>query len=136
MLVASWFNRQSKYLVNGFSTNRSTTSTTPAEINSEIRGNFLTWGDAFNVSYAGYSSNSAGSANYNTYIGLDGASTLIAGTSIIPTTGSFNNNTAIPSSYATGSVGQHYVTLCGSTTSSDTATWGSSLSALSCQLFL
>lgn len=43
--VISWFNRRNIGLVNHYTANRSTTSATYVEFNSEIRGNFLTWAD-------------------------------------------------------------------------------------------
>lgn len=43
--VLSWFNRRGMLLSNAFSTSRSTTSTTLVEINSEVRCEFLSWGD-------------------------------------------------------------------------------------------
>lgn len=44
-LVISWFNRRNILAAGNFTTGRSTTSNSPTELNSEIRNNFLTWGD-------------------------------------------------------------------------------------------
>ena len=53
-LVVSWFNRRNILAAGNFTTGRSTTSNTPTELNSEIRNNFLTWGDdAVNMSAYG-----------------------------------------------------------------------------------
>jgi len=58
-LVATWYNRRPRLLSNSFTTDRTTASGTFVEINSEIRINFLTWGDAIQLAYAGTGSNSA-----------------------------------------------------------------------------
>lgn len=44
-LVISWFNRRNILAAGNFTTGRTTASNTPTELNSEIRNNFLTWGD-------------------------------------------------------------------------------------------
>lgn len=43
--VISWFQRRDLALLNGFTANRTTTSATYVELNSEIRCEFLTWAD-------------------------------------------------------------------------------------------
>lgn len=58
--VLSWFNRRPKGLHSAFTTSRTTTSATLAEVNSENRVAFLSWGEAdesFGINTAG--SNSA-----------------------------------------------------------------------------
>src|SRR3990167_7248003 len=44
-LVASWFNRKVRVATSSFSTNRTTASTTPVELNTEIRCHFAIWDD-------------------------------------------------------------------------------------------
>lgn len=57
-LVASWFNQRQVAAVGAFTANRTTTSTTFAELNSEIRCNFLAWAGSVTAGYAGSVSNS------------------------------------------------------------------------------
>jgi hypothetical protein len=62
MGVSSYFNRRTKAIVNHYTANRATTSATFIDLNSEIRGNFLTWGDeAVQVAFTGGMANSAAS---------------------------------------------------------------------------
>lgn len=45
MGIVSWYNRMNKTIVNPFTANRTTTSGTFTEVNTEIRANFVCWGD-------------------------------------------------------------------------------------------
>jgi len=70
--VLSWFHRRGIGAVNGFSTDRTTTSTTYVEVNSEIRVEFLTWADeAVLAGISGIALNS-GLALTITSLGFDG----------------------------------------------------------------
>lgn len=72
--VASWFNRSPRRLRNAFTANRSTSSTTPVELNSEIRCSFLCWGDeAVRSVFGGSFYNSGGAVATMGAIGYDGA---------------------------------------------------------------
>ncbi len=74
-LVISWFNRRSIYGTGRFSTIRTSTSTSYAEINSEIRVQFLSWSEpALNFAVTGGSYNSAANQTI-TSVGIDSTST-------------------------------------------------------------
>jgi hypothetical protein len=73
--VVSWANRRSIGTSAAFSTTRTTTSTTNVELNTEIRNEFLTWGDeAVSSCYTGgtFSSTTGGGATTYTDITYDG----------------------------------------------------------------
>jgi hypothetical protein len=125
-LVASWFNRRERNLHGGFSTNRSTVSTSIVEINSEIRASFLVWAGDDLFAYANQSPFLDGVGNVATsVIGLDGVATILGGTfsgsyaASVSLWGSFNGV------YTGASEGFHYITLGGSV-SSGTGTWQAS----------
>ncbi len=129
-LVASWFNRLNKLVTASYSTGRTTTSTSIVEINSEIRNNFLTWGTAFNGSFAGYVQGTITSTNLTVSIGVDGVVSLPAttGVRIVDNNQSFNGSLAM--NYAVAE-GFHFITI-GGFVSGGTGTWGqgSALSTL------
>ena len=85
-LVATWFNRRPVQLRNVFTTDRSTTGTGYSEINSEIRCNFLSWGDAVTAAYAGNASSSAGTISIFGGPSIDGANTNFPATKVTATT--------------------------------------------------
>lgn len=122
-LVASWHNRINKSFLNNFSTTRTTTSGSLAEINSEIRGLFLTWGDGFSASCTQSLTHSANASPITSAITIDGAVTIVAESNTnITTLGSPYNCTL--SNQATTTEGQHYITISGSV-NSGTGTWNS-----------
>lgn len=123
--VASWFNRQPKRLAASLSTARTVTSTYPTftEINSEIRCNFLTWGDAFTAAFSGSVQNVSGNNVAYQLIGLDGISTKIGEAAAIMNA-NFDGNPTISAVYAT-TEGQHYCTVGGATLSGGSGCkWG------------
>jgi hypothetical protein len=70
--VLSWYNRQRKRLLSAFTAARTTASATAVELNSEIRCNFLCWGDDIvRIGANGSTFNSTTGSN-NTGIGIDG----------------------------------------------------------------
>lgn len=78
-LVGSWFNRRHRLLKNSFTTTRSTSSTTPVEINTEIRINILSWGDAVTAaSWGDYTQPGSGSDYASNLVVLDANSALFA----------------------------------------------------------
>lgn len=71
--VLSWFNRKPKVSTTSFSTNRSTTSTSFVEINSEIRSNFITWADEIVLSaITGELSSNVAGGQINSALAFDG----------------------------------------------------------------
>ncbi len=117
-LVATWFNRRPVQMRNAFTTNRTTTATGYTEINSEIRCNFLSWGDEATFAYAGGGDNSAGQAIFCA-VALDGAGTYPAVRCIAPNTN--NSNLGVSGAFLP-TEGFHYVTVLGAV-SSATGTW-------------
>jgi len=78
--VISWFNRQRKNLLNSFTAQRTTTSTTLVEVNTEIRCTFIMWADdVLDVSVNGYSFN-VGSFGTTTAVGIDATTFQTAST--------------------------------------------------------
>lgn len=118
--VRSWFNSPRKALFNAFSGSRSTTSTSYAELNSEIRCEFLVFsGEIVDVSVDGGSTNSGSTQVNYTSIGFDG----IAAENVC----SRADNTA-PATVSVRAVksalseGYHYATVLGKV-SAGTGTW-------------
>lgn len=134
-LVASWHNRQNKFCLNAFTTNRTTTSTSYVEINSEIRCQFVTWGDASNFSYTGTTTNTTSAQSANTQITTDGISNIVAG----PVgNGNASGNVNVPTtlcSPAALSEGFHYATIAGEV-SGNTGTWTSGSTGLGVQVLI
>lgn len=118
--VRSWFNDPGVWLRNFFTANRSTTSTSITEIDTEIRCEFLTWADdVVSLTINGGQSDNAGGVVHTTDFGVDG-SALDAGV-----TRSSAVTAVIPFSLSTFTklaVGYHYATLMGSV-ASNTGTW-------------
>lgn len=116
-LVASWANRRPRQLSNVFSTPRSTSSASYVEINSEIRSNFISWGDGIYAAYAG----SAYGATVNTF----GGPSIDSATSSFPATvqnvTSNPGNTMSTAGYIATTEGFHYLTYMGA--SAGTSTW-------------
>lgn len=118
--VRSYYNRRPASIVNTFSANRSTTSLTYTELNSEIRANFLMWGDeAAYVAVNGRVDNGTGAEGSWTSVGFDG-------------TNKENAHAVALSPFGVGSVtllrtglteGFHYATVLGATSAGSTGTW-------------
>lgn len=71
--VLNWYNRRLLGLQNNFTTNRTTNSTTWAEVNTEIRCEFLTWADeAITVGCLGLTTNSTNGSFCYASVGFDG----------------------------------------------------------------
>lgn len=129
--VWSWFNRPPLSLSNAFTVNRSTTSNTYVEINTEIRCEFLIGtGGVLDMSANGiFYTSSAGSSAYFSAITIDGATPATTGGSA-----SIHGEMFAPSSINTFlsqnikftglSEGYHYATIAGHSTAGNTTTWG------------
>lgn len=119
--VLSYYNRVRKRAEGSFTASRSTTSTTFVEINTEIRFEFLAWGDtdlSFGANGTAYTNPGAGTIY--TRIALDGTTNWVAQQGQATATDYLIPVTATGS--ATPTVGYHYATLIGRVTSG-TANW-------------
>ncbi|WP_100965368.1 hypothetical protein [Bosea sp. FBZP-16] len=136
-LVRSYYNRESKRIFNRFTADRQTAagSGTPAEINTEIRCNFVCYPDDLIDGFAtGYVFNSGASGTTYTAVTYDGTGTNNAGISAVFGTA---GGPVAPRQQISGlSAGRHYATLTGYN-STGTGTWGGNTSsAPSCLLHL
>lgn len=136
--VRSFFNDSGVTLNNYFTANRSTTSVTYVELNSEIRVEFLTWDNDI-VSYAcngAYSNATGGVATY-TSVGFDSTTSPedIVVFHTQPSGGTLSHSLSLASNKSGLSVGYHYLTVLGAVGSS-TGTWnGSAVAANRTGLF-
>jgi hypothetical protein len=127
--VRSWFNDPGISLLNGFTANRSISSASWTEVNSEIRIELVAWsGEVVQVEANGVTLNNTVNAGATTSIGFDGATaddTSAYGGLV--TAGGFPGNIYAPfaaSVFKSGlSEGYHYATLLGATLSGGGATW-------------
>jgi hypothetical protein len=120
--VISWFNRRAIGMANGFSANRSTASTTYVELHTEIRCEFLTWGDeSVSAAQASWVAASGASSEFAA-VAFDGTTPENGGVgNYIPAGTTVNiSTTANKSGLAEG---YHYATLIGKAQSTFTATW-------------
>ncbi len=136
--VISWFNRR---LVTGrasLSTNRTTTSTSIAEINSEARVYFLTWSDeAVAANANGTASNSAAFQSTNMAIGWDGVSVLGGFSRQANTTATSVNSVSATSVAAAGQLTEaalHYVVLGGAVSANTGTFYGGADNADRCEI--
>jgi hypothetical protein len=115
--VRSWFNRKSVKTGAGFSTTRTFTSASFAEINSEIKNETLLWGDeTWTLNYIGTSARSSGTF-FVIGIGVDSTSTQ--NISAVSETG-VNIPVAMGLSQDGLAEGYHYATILGKTDGSST----------------
>lgn len=128
-LVGSWFNRRNKTGSGSFSTNRTTTSGSIVEINSEIRTNFVCWGDNVLAAYAGSVQTSGAGNNSTNAIVLDSTATVLAAIIASNPTGSQPMNAAL-SVNTSPAEGFHFLSI-GGFVSGGTGTWFSANSNLS-----
>lgn len=119
--VASWNNRRTRTLYNQFSTGRTTNSGAYAEINSEIRCEFVCWGDAMQANYAGSVSSSSSQAWFSG-VSLDGSGSGATLAAVQGVTGTSLSNASVVAVFAP-SEGYHYVTVMGATAGGATGTW-------------
>ena len=130
--VLSYFNRQAKRLERSFSADRTTTSTTFVEINSEIRTEFLAWGDeALWFSSCGAFSNS-GTSNIFSRLALDGTSAWFA--QVFSAAGTGFSVPLTMSAPTLPTEGYHYATILGKVEGA-TGTWFGTDSERRCFVF-
>lgn len=120
--VITYFNQRLKFIKSAFSTDRTTTSTSYTEINTEIRLPFLTWGN-HDISWTvrGVVSNNTNAAKTYTAVAID---TTIRGGTLCeqaPGLNGQNLNAAI-AGYSDETEGYHYATIYGKVPSG-TGTW-------------
>lgn len=125
----NWFNRRSLSGNQGFAANRSTTSTTPVEISSSERMEFLCWADeaVYLSSPVSLSQNTSGSIA--TYLYVDGTSA--AGNALSPPSGQIVF--ASPHVAQPLSEGYHYASVYGVAVSGFTTTWQLSSTVMTMQ---
>ncbi len=119
--VRSWFNRGVKAGSATYSADRSTTSTSLVELNTEIRNEFLIWADeAVQANFSGWGLQTSNVGVVK--IMLDGAAgTVIAQTAVAtPSPGT----TASIAGVINATEGYHYLTLCGLVTGGSLTIFG------------
>lgn len=127
--VRSYYNDTGLQVSGFFSANRSTSSSSVVELNSEIRCEALFWGDEIvQAQGSGEWSNVTATNNCTTVIGLDGVSTQLGTSHMIQPVS--NGGNGMPCAVAgvgniasNGGVGYHYVTLGGISQNSSSITW-------------
>ena len=121
--VVSYFNRKSINGRSSLSTNRTTTSTSYVEINSEIRNEFLTWADeGVNISCGGICQNDTTVQGATSSIGIDGTTAEDVYYSAQAFAGGADLSFACALNKSGLSEGYHYATLLGKV-SANTGTW-------------
>jgi hypothetical protein len=121
--VLSWFNRRPRVIQKVFTSDRTTGSTTPAELDSGTRAEFLVWSDdGVTIAATGASSVNNGDQYSITFIGIDGTSPEDSYT-VSYSYGSGVLGGFCLSHFKTGlSEGYHYATLLGRV-SANTGNW-------------
>jgi hypothetical protein len=122
--VASWFNRRGMNLLAGFTVVRTTTSAVYAEVNTEIRNEFLCWAfDPLQSSLCGGVSIVTANAFVQTVIAIDGQITdTLSSLRALPT-GAYDGPLATTLNGNFGE-GYHYTTLFGRTTTGTASYYG------------
>lgn len=123
--VRSWFNERVAFTSNGFTTSRTTSSTSLVEVHTEIRNSILTWaGETLKANLAGFAFNGTSAQGAGTGIGLDSTSAISGATSEGVSAAS-GQNFPYASNYITNSLseGLHFATLLGESQSSGTTTY-------------
>jgi hypothetical protein len=118
----NWFNRRALDLTGTYSADRTTTSTTLAEVNTEIRLQFLTWADeAVAVGASGTMSNSGAGQASGTGLGID-STTVATQIGAFTSTGANLRGPIGAWASKTLSEGSHFAALLG-VVSGGTCTW-------------
>ena len=118
--VRSWFNDSGAHIQNVFSTDRTTTSTSGAELNSEIRCEFLSWsGDKVRASYNGSMTGGTAGQENSTRIAYNGTVASPNSFVLTATTKQLAQCSNIKSDFTEG---YNYATVFG-VVSSNTGTW-------------
>lgn len=125
-LVLSYYNRGTIRGRSTFSANRSTASATFVELNTEIRVEFLTWGDEAQILSANVAVNSA-AGDPKSAIGIDGAN--VREISVISASSSGSSATGAAVGALMETEGYHVATLLGHTSGGVNGTWRGSATA-------
>jgi hypothetical protein len=119
--VRSWFNDPGSYLNNFFTVDRTTTSLTYVEVNSQIRIEFVNWaGEQVHLAFNG-STYGDGVVAVTTSIGIDGATPEDVWVINSTSTGAWMPTILV--TYATPSEGYHFATALGRVDQAGTGTW-------------
>jgi hypothetical protein len=122
--VRSWFNDPGIALLNAFTANRSTTSATYAELNSEIRIEFVIWsGEAIRLALNGKTTQIGLGNACDTSIGIDGTTAEDTFFFADAATSSNGQGLALDLVKSGLSEGYHYATLLGKSESGNASTW-------------
>ena len=122
-LGLNWFNRRPTGRVSFFSTNRSTTSGTYVEINTEIRITFLLWaGDVASYRVTGVCSNTNANSTSDTSVAYDGTTAEDSFVRVQPYLANAVTPVVVGVDRSGLSEGLHYATVLGDC-NSGTATW-------------
>lgn len=121
--VLSYFQRRGKISVGALTADRTTASTSFVEVNSEIRANYLTWGDEVVVhSATGSVDHDTGTTGrVQTSLGVDGATSLGPVVTMTVPTASRAYHMSVEA-HSVEAEGNHYTTLIGRTNAGN-ATW-------------
>lgn len=121
-LVASWFNRKPTTTAGFYTTTRTTGSTSYVELNSEIRAEFMTWGEQSLLTANGsFANNTLNAACFNA-LGIDGVATRTDSTSDQQPVANLIRMGAVMNNSLTIAEGYHYVTHA-ARVDSGTGTW-------------
>jgi len=126
--VASWRNRRPRNMRGVFTTDRTTTATSLTEINSEIRTEFVCWGDAVHVSAVASTRVNDGD-RYRYIAAAVDTTTLVTSHANSPEAN--ERITLTSSDVANVAAGYHYLTVYGAVENTYTATIDSDYSGLS-----
>jgi hypothetical protein len=122
--VLSWFNRRNIEGQNTFTADRSSAATTISEVHTEIRTEFLTWGDEdIHAAVAGSFINSSASQTQSSGFAFDGATTGRQMTAFSTAAASYRGNAGTAGMVRLAE-GYHYITLVGAC-GGGTITWAS-----------
>jgi len=128
--VRSYYNRPSISTLNAFTATRSTASLSFAEVNTEIRSEWLQWADEIpSASIQGSANNTNANIYTLTAIGWDGTPDANTSNSLASATGLQGNCST--TGYKSGlAEGYHYVTLMGANSAASTANWLSGVAGI------
>lgn len=118
--VLSWFNKRPRIGQGVFTTVHSLSVTTPAEINAEIRVNFLSWFDPIELGMGGAELNAGTAANY-TLFAVDGT-VIDGGVGAHSAAANYITSSGGATAWTPSAEGWHTATLYGAV-SSGTGTW-------------
>lgn len=122
-LVLSWYRRRGIAVSAALTADRSQTSTSYIEVNSEIQVKFMTWAEeAVHAQFAGSSYNSNAAPGNTTAITLDGVVTVVASSGLINCPAVTHADNHSFGGFTTLTEGYHYMTIAVKVTA-NTGTW-------------